>query len=100
MRPHLAGRPGIETERERGPHLLDGTLRDHAVEARIDRRVKRLALGRDDYLRTASGSSNGAASAPCHSASEIEVAAITSSARKIRWGSLGRSLAAMTGSRA
>ena len=46
------------------------------------------------------GASTGAALAPCHSASEIEVASMTSSARTRRWESVGVSRAAMAGSRA
>jgi len=47
MRPHRR-ESVIETEREERPHLLDGALLHHAVEARIDRRIKRLTLRRDD----------------------------------------------------
>ena len=47
MRPH-GGEAGIEIERKKRPHLIDGALLDHAVEARIDRRIERLTLRRDD----------------------------------------------------
>ena len=89
MRPH-GRKAGIEPESEKRAHLLDRAILDHAVEARIDRGIKRLTLRRDDEpqkprrLRAAA-----ARFAPCHSANETPVASITSSARTMRCGSAG-----------
>src|SRR4029077_15747499 len=50
--------------------------------------------------RISLGESSGAAFPPCHSANEMPVASITSSARTIRCGSAGFSLPPLAGSRA
>ena len=50
MRAH-GGKAVVEAEREKSAHLFKRAGLDHSVESRLDRRIKRLALRRDDKLQ-------------------------------------------------
>ena len=96
----MTGRAGSSLRRGERGDLVERAFGEHRVEARVDARVERLALGGEEQAGPGAGRQGGGlARAPWKAASGRPVAATTSSARNTRWRSLGLSRAAVSGSR-
>ena len=91
---------GGKALRQQRPHLVQGSGRQHGIEAGVDLARRGLGGQAGRRSRTVSASaSTGRPGSRCHSARERPVLSSTSSARTMRWGSVGISRAAVSGSR-
>ena len=88
----------IKPARAESADLFQCSSPGHCVEARVYARVKFVARRRDEKPRAFARVQKGAARGAWKLASGFPVASNTSSARRMRCGSLSRSRAAVSGS--